>query len=376
MTDSTGENLPTPTEVKTAKRGRLMLVDLLRALAASVIAWHHFSLYPPLSEWAEPICGGLMEWLRVYARATQIFFVVGGFFMARNLSGRSLNLKEAGSVVVQRYCRLGLPYLGAICLSIVACWLGRNSLPLEVVGSPPTIPQLIAHVFFLQDILGYESLSAGLWFVCINFQLGLIFLAMLYLRGPLKFLTFGMMTEQTALIPMLLGWALSAASLFYFNLHDHFNVWAVYFFAYFFLGVMVHYGLRTPKSQIWFWLYVLMIGVAVVFSWRWRLITALVTGMVLFFGSKLGVMERWPNNRVVRYLGQTSYSLFLIHFPVLVFVSTIWTRQNWVTPWDGMMGLLIAYVGSLAVADVFFRVIELPAMRLSKKVAPRGPAAV
>ena len=40
----------------------------------------------------------------------------------------------------------------------------------------------MAHVFLLEDILGYESLSAGFWFVAIDYQLGLLYVAILYLR--------------------------------------------------------------------------------------------------------------------------------------------------------------------------------------------------
>jgi len=94
-----------------------------------------------------------------------VFFVVGGYVMARSMSGSSWNLRGFRSFVVQRYCRLGLPYLGAIAMILPIYLLARDRLPDEVVGQPPSLPQLLAHLFFLQGILGYEQLSAGLWFV-------------------------------------------------------------------------------------------------------------------------------------------------------------------------------------------------------------------
>ena len=51
---------------------------------------------------------------------------------------------------------------------------------------PPTAVKLVANLSFLQDILGYGSLSAGLWFVCIELQFSLLFIALLGLAQRLS----------------------------------------------------------------------------------------------------------------------------------------------------------------------------------------------
>ena len=94
---------------------------------------------------------------------------------------------------------------------------------------PPRVAQILWHVVFLQDILGYESLSAGLWFVCIDFQLGLICVAMMWLRdaiGPRVGLSQG---DSADGIVMVMAWPLAAASLFYFNMDSAWDPWAIYF---------------------------------------------------------------------------------------------------------------------------------------------------
>ena len=78
-------------------------------------------------------------------------------------------------------------------------------------------------------------------------------------------------------------------------------------------------------------------------------------------------MKRWPKSRVIAYLGQTSYSLFLVHFSVFVVVSALWVWLDIDSPWGARAGLLAAYVASLAAADVFYRTIEAPSTRLSRK---------
>ncbi|MQM31285.1 MAG: GTP cyclohydrolase, partial [Candidatus Accumulibacter phosphatis] len=167
------------------EKQRQQFITALRAVAAIVILWHHFALYPPLRQWAAPLLGDMLDWLEFNARATQVFFVVGGYVMALSMSRQNWNLRSMRSFVVQRYLRLVIPYLGAIALAVSSYLVARGWLPDSVVGEPVSLPQLLAHLFFLQDILGYEQLSAGLWFVCINFQLGLVYAAGLLLRDTL-----------------------------------------------------------------------------------------------------------------------------------------------------------------------------------------------
>jgi peptidoglycan/LPS O-acetylase OafA/YrhL len=353
--------------ITTTAAARLPFVDSLRAVAATLVVWHHFALYGPLWGWAAPGAGRLADWLRDYRAMVGVFFVISGFVMARVMSPRTWNSRHLGWFIVRRYCRLGLPYLGAIALAIGACGLARGWLSESVIGPPPTVARVLAHVVFLQDILGYDSLSAGLWFVCIEFQLGLIYAGMLCLRDALARLRKREQGERSLGIPMLLGWALAAASLFFFNVNERFDVWGVYFFGQCFIGVMVHHALRKPEFQALFWLYVVMVSSALVYCWRWRLAISLATGLVLFYGGKHGLLERWPASRLVSHLGQTSYSLFLVHFPVLVVVSTAWLWLDRTSVWDARIGLAVAYVASLAFADVFYRAVEAPAARLSHR---------
>jgi len=380
---------------------RTPLIDVLRAVAALVIAWHHFALYGPLSDWARPVAENVLYFVGHYARATQIFFVVGGYVLARSMTRRNWNLRRVGRYVVHRYLRLGLPYLGAIALAILACHFGRDLLPEKTVGPHETWRefgvQLLAHLFFLQNILGYESFSAGLWFVCINFQLSLVFVAMLWLRDAATPNAEGAIRWPSAepadpeaenrfgpTIFTLLGWGMAAIALFYFNRDHRWDVWFIYFFAHFYLGVVVYQSLSDPRKHYLFWLYVFMVLAAIVVDClyvvhieqralqlrdiRWRLVTTLVSGVILFVGGRLGFMDTWPKSRVLDYLGRTSYSLFLIHFPVLVAVATVWTWLDWRNPWQALAGLGFAYLLSLIVADVFYRLVESPSARLSRNV--------
>ncbi len=350
-----------------SKRSRLPLVDALRAIAATMIAWHHFTLYPPLADEAMPFCGELIVWVRDHARAAQVFFVVSGFILAQSMAGKFWDGREVGRYVAHRYCRLGLPYLGAIVAALAAWAFAHHWLDESVIGPTPTWHQLLAHLFFLQDILGYDAVSAGLWFVCISMQLSLLFVAGLYVRDAIAGRSGGRVRKVLSQLPMLAGWLLAAASMSYFNRYERWDMWAWYFFGQFFLGVVVYASLQSTRSHLWLGLYALMMVAALVYDYRGRLLTTLLTGLVLFAGGKYGFISTWPKSRVVSFMGRTSYSLFLIHYPVMIVVATLWAMWGWTTPKIAFVGLFVAYFLSIAAAVVFYRVVESPSAKLSNR---------
>lgn len=345
-----------------AGREQLHLIVALRALAALIILWHHFALYPPLHEWAAPLLGGVVDWLATHARATQVFFVVGGYVMARSMDARHWRHAAVAGFIRERYFRLGLPYLAVLAIVLPVCLFARGWVPDAVLGAAVSPMQLLAHLFFLQDILGYEALSAGLWFVCINFQIGLLYVAMLWLRDELGRGRFDVIG--------LAGWGLAIFSLFHANLDAAWDIWAVYFFPYFFIGVLVHRARHGGAASCEFWLFQALLVVAMLFEWRWRLGMGLLVGLLLFAGDRMGFAARWPRSRPLAWLGKISYSLFLIHFPVLLLVSAVWARLGWNAPELALAGLLAAFALSIVGAAAFHRWIEAPAARLARKYRP------
>ena len=357
-----------PSSSGSAAAARLPLLDALRAFGALSIMLHHFALYAPLRDLAAPLAGGLLDWLEAHARTTQIFFVASGFVLARSLDRHRWNLARCGSFLVQRYCRLGLPYLCTIALVLAAYAFARGTLPEQVLGSALTPRQLLAHLAFVQDLIGEEQLSAGFWFVCINFQLGLIYVLALFLRDTLGSRRFDAAT--------LLGWALAAYSLFRFNLVSGNDAWALYFFPYFFMGVVVQRALRPQASgtaaAAEFWLYQALFAASLAYSWRWRLVITMLVGLVLYVAERRGWAARWPKSRAVAALGRISYSLFLLHFPVLIVVATIWLKLGWTSPAAALGGLAVAAVTSIAGAAIYHRLVEKPAAWLAHALSEPG----
>ncbi len=334
-------------------------IQVLRASAALIIVFHHFALYAPLNEWAAPLIGDLLDWLANYARATQVFFVVGGYVAARTLSRREWTFGACLRFGLARYCRLGLPMLAVLLMVIPIYAFARGWVSDEVIGAPVDLAQFLAHLFLLQDILGYEPLSAGLWFVCINFQLSMGFV--LGLAAQRRWAPGGEGLFAS------LSWGGSLCSLFYFNLDPAWDDWAIYFLPYFFLGVLVYRAVHLGRRGELL-LFQALLVLALMASWRWRLVIAMLFAMVLFVAERSGLGQRWPRNAWLASLGEISFSLFLVHFPVLVLVGALWARLGWDSPEAALLGLLCAFIGSLVSAAVFHRWVEKPAAEFSRFV--------
>lgn len=340
---------------------RLLFLDALRAFGSISILLHHFALYPPLSDLAAPLLGTCLNWLENHARTSQVFFGVSGYVLARSTARKSWDLRRIGAFLIQRYCRLGIPYLATIVLVLLAYSLAYEYLPSQVTGGRVSSWQLLTHLVFLQDILGQQQLSAGFWFVCINFQLGLMYVLILAVRDSI-----GVTRSDPA---TLIGWSLAAFSLFGTNLDSSYDAWGLYFFPYFFMGVVAHRALQADGRQSEFWLYQILFVVALCFDWRWRLVTAMLVGASLFLAEKTGWGRRWPKGRAVAWLGKISYSLFLVHFPVLVLVSTACIRFGWTSAEAAVVALSAAIALSVAAAAVFHRWVEVPAGHLARKLS-------
>ncbi|QZN86478.1 acyltransferase [Cellulomonas sp. C5510] len=84
-------------------------------------------------------------------------------------------------------------------------------------------------------------------------------------------------------------------------------------------------------------------------------------GAALLVVAALGPLDRPLRHPAVHWLGTRSFSLYLVHEPVVVAVGFL---TGWVTP----AVLLLTVPASLLLAEVFFRAVEGPSHRLSRRV--------
>lgn len=355
----------------THSHSRSALIDCTKGLACAAIVWHHLAFYGPMSDVAHPVMPNLLDWLYEYARmAVQIFLVIGGFLAAVSLAPQGLaRFDSPWSKIGKRFVRLVVPYAVALVVTIVISAAIRPWFDHESVSADPDLWQLFAHALLLQNIVGEESLSAGVWYVSIDFQL---FAGTVLLLGAVRWLKqvvagrWGVQAVQRwwpwAVTGMQMLVVLgTAASLFSFNLDSDLDIWAIYFMGAYGLGMMAYWAVAAEKrSTAWSWamlIAALVIG-ALVFEWRDRIFLAGATALLLIVCMRTEGVARWKGFAPLRRLGEISYSVFLIHFSICLLVNAVVNHFWHGSVTAAVVGIPFAFVLSLTAGYALYQLVE------------------
>ena len=338
---------------------RSAFIDNIKGMACLLIVFHHLAFYGPMSDVANAVIPKTIDFFFDYARlAVAVFLCVGGFLAGLKLSEPNFFVKHSVQQVIwQKYLRLVIPYLGAIALAIAASFVASRLMQHDSISAMPDVPQLLSHLFFLQNILGFESLSAGLWYVAIDFQLFAVCASLVFLVEKLSPASWSY--KSTRLISLIIFSALTIASVTFFNQHEAYDVWFVYFFATYGLGLLTAFLARSQSHRE----LILAVVAVTIFSlyyqdFRERLLLALLMAFLLFssYESNWSKSKLW--NNPLRKIGEMSYSIFLVHFPVSLVVSGVWVQLYPSDPWMNVLGMGLSALLSLLLAIPFYKYIE------------------
>jgi peptidoglycan/LPS O-acetylase OafA/YrhL len=338
-------------------RGRIPALEGLRGLAALGVVLTHALLAsihyvkPYSSNWFYPV------WLG--DEAVIIFFVLSGFVLTLPLaSGRRF---QAASYYVSRFARLYLPVWGAVAFAALLHAIGGwhaikgASWWLNLHATPLTFREA-AH-----DLTLFKAVGASYFLSIWTLWPEIIFSVLL----PV-FVWLAVCTRQLTWLAILaaLG-VIASAPNFYAQM-----------LPVFFLGVVLafHYG----AVQTW-WssrsarvsMITLAAGVACLTS-DWWLGTnnqdspALVASGAAFVVALAIVSVRFDAvlvRRPVRWLGSRSFSLYLVHEPVVV--TLYFAMGGKPAP---VLFVLLATPLALIASELFFRVVESPSHRIARQL--------
>ena len=341
------------------------LINLLKAGAAQLIVLHHLAFYGPMADHARVLMPDLFDWLAGDARiAVQIFLVIGGFLAAKSLAPDGL--ARPGNplgTMWRRYVKLAPPFIVATLLAAGASWIAAMWMTHDSISAAPSVPQLAAHVLLLHSVLGYESLSAGAWYVAIDFQLYAGSVLLLWLCGRLSG------GVQRPWLAPAFTMVVVVSSLFYFNRDADWDVWAPYFFGSYGLGMLAWWAgdpARRPRAVVVLFLMMVVPALlALTLDFRSRIAVALSVACVLMLLGRVRVRSGagWA---VANWLGKNSYSIFLVHFPVCLVVNAVFTQFVPAQAEWQVLGTVIAWAASLAAGAKFFRWVEAPLGRMAQ----------
>lgn len=240
------------------------------AIASQLIVLHHLAFYGPMSDYVQTICPETIAWLSQHARiAVQAFLVMGGFLAAQALTrDGKLTDRPVLQLIRKRYIKLVTPYLVALALAVAGAAIARSLITHDSIPGAPTIAQLVAHTMLLQSVLGFDGLSAGVWYVAIDFQLYVFLLIVIWLSRRL------LPEKPSASLWCVL--AFITASLFIFNRDASWDNWAVYFFGAYGLGAVTYWCTQPKRVSLWFIAALLLAVIALWFDFRTRILVALL----------------------------------------------------------------------------------------------------
>ena len=352
------------------ERSQYWLVDVLKVLAAQMIVLHHCVSYGPLASLASNQLPNVSIMLFDYGRyAVQVFLVIAGYLAAQSAEkafaiGRA-HLNGFGTWLVlklalRRYIRLVGPFVVALLITIVCATLARQWSLDEYIGQPETIAQVLAHLFLLQGVLGYESISAGVWYVAIDWQL-FTALAVVYAVFQRPVMRIGVMS------------ILIVASLLYFNRYADYENSFIYFIGSYGLGVFAYWAssvnairanLRwvSPKKVLLAIAFIVLVS-ALHSIWLRNYLALAIAFLLLYAGNKPYPYPQSWFASAMQWASARAYCTFLIHFAFILLANTALVALNIESPAIGLGLIALVSVLSWVVAGYLYRWVELPVGR-------------
>lgn len=373
--------------------GRFFLIDAIKAFACLLIVGHHLAFYGPMSDVVATVWPKLVGWLYDHGRlAVQFFLVCAGFLTAASLARfESLDGAQALRLAWRRYLRLAIPLMAALSFTVLVTEWVRPNFAHPSLSATPDWGQALAHMALLQHVLKIEALSAGIWYVAIDFQLYVMTLLSLVLVRACRAAQ-GVLSFHTMRYGLWLG--LSCASWWGWNLQADLDDHGVYFFGAYGLGLLAwearRYlecggqcgeqvgeqrrgpvtlkGLRDTRwtvAKLWL-VWLVLLSVAWWLEPRSRMAAAFGVAALLmavpatwFSGQSMRTSAFW---RGVVWLSGASYSVFLTHFGVSLLVSAAVTALRPDVLWANLLGMLTSFVLSVACGGLLHRFVERQSM--------------
>jgi peptidoglycan/LPS O-acetylase OafA/YrhL len=272
-----------------------------------------------------------------------VFFVISGFVIPYSLFRGKYNIRYYPTFILKRIVRLDPPYLVTIVIILLLGWLSVV-LPYAKNGQFHVTPvQVLLHLGYLNTFAGYEWLNDVFWTLAIEFQyyllMGLVY-PLIFSRNP----------------------TIRIGSLAALGLMSLIVTSGVFVFAFIFLFLM---GIIT--CQHWVGLigrkqYAVLLGLTIILTFFANGAPILVAGSLAVFS----MLFLSFGNRVFTFLGNISYSLYLLHSPIGRRALNIGIRLAHPETVAAKLAVIAVATGvSILAAYILYRLVEKPARKWS-----------
>lgn len=324
------------------KLGYLSSLDLLRGLAAVAVCYFHFTHGNP--DFLNPT-NILYTTGRFGFLGVDVFFVISGFVIPYAMFRGNYHRKDFGRFLTKRLVRIEPPYLVSIALVLLLNWV--STLSPYYRGAPFSInfEALALHLGYLNAFFNFPWVNDVYWTLAIEFQY-YILIALLF---PLL-----IHKEKRYAYGALILFGISG---YFFGSHNFIFNYSLLFIA----GILLfqfYIGYISKKAFGSMFLIVLLL-IYSKFDNRYLVAALLPFFFVNYFEF---------HDKVSKFLGNISYSLYLVHIPIggriINICETLFQNEL-----IRSLFVFIALAVSLFSAWLFFRFVEKPFMELAKRIS-------
>lgn len=346
---------------------RFAAVDAMRGIAAvGVVLFHALAgaHVPHLAGSPDSFASRLLSCGRL---GVPIFFVISGFVIAHSLRDARMSPRYFAGFLLRRSVRLDPPYWISIVLMLGYAAIAQSVVPghREVHAS---VPQVIAHIFYLQNWLGYEQINEVYWTLCCEIQFYILFC---FLLGVGRILSKSDTDHRPATILCFVAALFSA--LWPLGVFEGpglrgscLPTWHA-----FLIGVFAYWAVRKRIPAVWFYiLAAILLGGGIIHQTSFTIAAVVVAGWFLFLG-KRGSLENTMNWQWLQWLGAISYSLYLIHNPVSGIAFRITSKVGLTSAAGEALATIITLGACIAAAGAYYYVVERPSIALARRITAR-----
>lgn len=328
-------------------------VQNLRGIAAVLVVFSH--LFTNIPESNSKLLRGLVDYSVFGTLGVEMFFIISGFIIPYSLYTSKYSIRHWKHFLTKRLIRIYLPYIASI-IFITLLYLLWNT---TFVGfSNPfkfSLYQVILNAFFINPFFQIDFINYAYWTLFVEIQY--YFLIALLFPVILRYGYFG---------ALVIG-----VTLFSFNFI--FDVGALLLHSNYILFTVgtIFYLFHTKQISKSLFVSVILSLLIVQLYWHqfhlhWdRAIPIVIISII----SIILLLTFTFENFFFSFLGSISYSLYLTHQPLIVFMNELFRIiqiQNSVTL------KLLELVFLLFVAWLFYISIEKPSQELTKLIKKRS----
>jgi len=321
-------------------------VHLLRGVAAILVLIEHSfkSFYFWDLPWFEK------NILNVGQIGVSVFFVISGFVLPISLQN-NYRFVDFPRFLLRRFVRIEPTYLVSIVVAIAWLWTATRVAP---NASPWKFDlfQFSAHLFYLVPFTDHKWVNEVYWTLAIEFQFYLFIGAVFcFLRGSAQ--------RHIYATPALI--MIFAALTFLYPFCSAIQL--IRYAPFFGIGMLAWWVYCYPVKLGAVWIFLgAVVGIG---HWAGLSLSNLIFGAIAFF-----LILYWkPQKTWWRFFGTISYSLYVIHYPIISLEHIIGLRlaETIFKPFLFVLPLATIAVSVLA-AWIIFKFVEEPTIRISKKI--------